>query len=178
MGAIDLDPATTTMANAVVGAETFFTRQTDGLAQEWRGRVFTNPPYAADLVGLFAEKLAASYEDGHVSQACVLVNNATETRWFQRLLSVASAVCFPRGRVRFWHPEKKSASPLQGQAVVYLGPAVATFAAVFSGFGAVPRLPTREQREEDARRRSAIGALGCALATMASGDASGLRYGG
>ncbi len=139
LGRIDLDPASTAVANAVVGAETFFTRQTDGLAQEWRGRVFTNPPYAADLVAKFAEKLAASFEAGLVTAALVLVNNATETRWFQRLWSVASAVCFPLGRVKFWHP-RKVATPLQGQAVLYLGPAADAFVSEFSRFGAVARV--------------------------------------
>jgi ParB family chromosome partitioning protein len=139
LGGIDLDPASTAVANEVIRATVFFSAEADGLARDWSGRVWLNPPYAADLVAKFAEKLAASFEAGLVTAALVLVNNATETRWFQRLWSVASAVCFPLGRVKFWHP-RKVATPLQGQAVLYLGPAADAFVSEFSRFGAVARV--------------------------------------
>ena len=61
----------------------------------------------------------------------------TETRWFQGFRSVAAAVCFPLGRVRFWNPDKEAA-PLQGQAVLYLGNDTKLFDAEFSDFGWVP----------------------------------------
>ena len=136
MGDIDLDPASCQTANGVVRAKTFFTAEDDGLAQPWSGRVWMNPPYSSDKISAFCGKLVAEYQSGNVMAACVLVNNATETRWFQSLCGAASAICFPSGRVRFWNPSKEAA-PLQGQAVLFLGDDMATFKAAFSKFGVV-----------------------------------------
>jgi hypothetical protein len=56
LGEIDLDPASCKLAQKTVKATTFFDKKTDGLVQEWRGRVFLNPPYGA-LTGKFVKKL-------------------------------------------------------------------------------------------------------------------------
>ena len=136
MGDIDLDPASSEVANELVGAHTFYSAEDDGLAQPWRGRVWMNPPYAQPLVQRFCERLAEGFSVGDVTEACVLVNNATETAWFSRLAQVCSAICFPLGRVRFWQPGVE-ASPLQGQAVVYCGEKPDVFATRFLQFGFV-----------------------------------------
>lgn len=138
MGEIDLDPASSEVAQKIVQAEQFFTKDDDGLQQDWCGRVWMNPPYSGDLVGKFAEKLADAYDSNKVSAAVVLVNNATESKWFQRLAASATAICFPRGRIRYLDSTGTPAnSPLQGQAFLYFGGDVNAFAEVFQQFGFV-----------------------------------------
>jgi len=137
MGDIDLDPASSGVANELVGARTFYTSEDDGLSQPWHGRVWMNPPYAQPLVDRFCARLAETFSAGDVSEACVLVNNATETAWFSRLAHVCAAICFPLGRVRFWQPGVDNAAPLQGQAVVYCGEKPEVFANRFVQFGFV-----------------------------------------
>jgi phage N-6-adenine-methyltransferase len=139
LGAIDLDPASCPEANAIVGAATFYTREQDGLQHTWRGRVWMNPPYAHPAIEDFVGKFAASVTARDVTAGVVLVNNATETDWFRQLSEVASALCFPRGRVKFWStdPSREIATPLQGQAVIYTGDQVEAFVVGFSPFGVV-----------------------------------------
>ena len=137
LGAIDLDPASSDEANSVVQASRYFTLADDGLSKRWQGRVWMNPPYSRPEIEQFVAKLASSVADRDVPAAVVLVNNATETEWFATLGAHAAAICFPSGRVRFWQPGNESASPLQGQAVIYIGDAPQAFARTFRPFGAV-----------------------------------------
>jgi hypothetical protein len=134
MGSIDCDPASSALANETVQATEFFTETDNGLAQQWRPNVFLNPPYAQPLIGHFVEALF-KVESGEVEQACVLVNNATETGWFTRIVEHASAICFPAARIKFLDPNGNHGTPLQGQAIIYLGKNREAFAKALSGFG-------------------------------------------
>ena len=129
MGNIDLDPASTEIANKVVQADTFYTHEMNGLERSWFGNVWLNPPYASDAIGKFSDKLVK--ELGNISQALVLVNNATETDWFSKLVEKAQAVCFPKGRVKFYAPDGSLGAPLQGQAILYFGKKSDLFVDVF-----------------------------------------------
>lgn len=140
MGRIDLDPASSETANSVVSAATFYAAENNGLEQEWVGNVWMNPPYSGDLIGLFCSRLAESWDNNTVNQAVVLVNNATETEWFNVLVERASAVCFPSSRVKFWKPDGETGAPLQGQAIIYMGLNADRFAENFKEAGWIARL--------------------------------------
>lgn len=135
MGEIDLDPASSAEANEVIGADVFYTSEDDGLSRDWAGRVWMNPPYAAGLIDRFAAKLVCHYSDEMITEAIVLVNNATETAWFRTLVSLAGAVVFPGSRVKYWAPGGVIGAPLQGQAVIYFGDRPGVFLAQFKRFG-------------------------------------------
>jgi len=141
MGGIDLDPASCPEANTVVQAKRYYTEKDNGLFKAWAGRVFLNPPYRRGLIEEFCMKLVEEYASGNVTEAVLLVNNATETIWFQRLAHMASALRFPRGRLTFWQASTTEPSrPLQGQAILYLGDHAEAFAREFSQFGLVMKL--------------------------------------
>lgn len=135
MGGIDLDPASSAAANEMVQAERFYSAVENGLEQPWSGRVWMNPPYSSDLVGLFTAKLVKHWAAGDLDQAIMLVNNATETAWFQHLLNACSVVMFPRGRVRFLKADSEEGAPLQGQAVFYFGQHLHAFADAYQHLG-------------------------------------------
>jgi phage N-6-adenine-methyltransferase len=137
LGTIDLDPASCTEANAVVKARRFYTIKDDGLRQPWRGRMFVNPPYSVTKISLFIEKLVGHVQDGSVTEAIVVVNSETEVRWFRSLSSVATGVCFPTGRIKFWKPGRKTGTSPLGQAIVYVGRRPKKFGRAFGRFGHV-----------------------------------------
>lgn len=138
MGGIDTDPASSELANKTVSADKFYTTETDGLANAWTGNVWMNPPYSQPLITEFTSRLVEKYNTGEFDQACVLVNNATETQFFQLMLACCSAVCFVKGRIKFIDKYgNPSGAPLQGQAVIYFGGRVSEFANEFSKYGKV-----------------------------------------
>lgn len=136
MGTIDLDPASNDFANRTVRASEYYTAETNGLEREWYGNVWLNPPYSTSLIKQFADKVAES----NFEQAVVLVNNATETVWFRRLLEKATAIIFPTGRIRFEKTDGAKNVPLQGQAFIYYGEQPEKFLAVFGKYGWGARL--------------------------------------
>lgn len=138
MGEINLDPASSEIANKTVKADHIYTVEDNGLEKPWFGNVWLNPPYATDLIGKFAEKVVN--ELGNINQAIVLVNNATETEWFYGMVTNATAVCFPKSRVKFYTPDGKTGAPLQGQAIIYFGEYVNRFINVFDEKGWCARL--------------------------------------
>jgi len=122
MGNIDLDPASCFLANQIVNADKYYSLEDDGLQQKWFGRVWLNPPYSKMAIKRFSETFLEKYKMKEFDEGIILVNNATETRWFQTLLHSASCACLLKGRVRFYNDMLEQAnSPLQGQCLLYFG---------------------------------------------------------
>jgi len=138
LGTIDLDPASSIAANAVVQAKQFFTKADNGLTREWHGRVWVNPPYSGDLVGKFVDKLLLEIRAGRTQQAILLVNACADAQWFHRAATASAAICFTVGRIKFWAADgRPNKSPRDGQAFLYYGGNVDEFRKVFAGFGIV-----------------------------------------
>lgn len=135
LGAIDLDPATHPQAQTIVQAEHYFTKEDNGLSQEWHGRVWLNPPYAQPLIAQFVSKMVSERKAGHVTAAIMLTHNYTDTAWFHEAAHVANAICFTRGRVKFYEADGTIAAPTQGQAFFYFGEDIDLFAMRFCEIG-------------------------------------------
>ena len=149
LGYIDLDPASSKIANEIVKADRYFTAEENGLSQVWYGKVWMNPPYSKELIGEFTKKFTDEYEAGNIIEGIVLVNNATETKWFINMVGEAKAVAFTKGRIRYDTQEKGdgSGAPLQGQAFLYFGYNPEKFMDVFSKVGWCAVIPQSADRK-------------------------------
>lgn len=137
LGGIDLDPASSQMANETVRAAEFFSVDDDGLTREWHGHVWLNPPYGKGS-GLFTTKLVEEYGSGRVTAGILLLNAyGFDSAWFQPLWD--HPICFTDHRIQFYSPQRETGGPANANIFVYLGPNDAAFAGGFSQFGAVVR---------------------------------------
>ena len=142
LGEIDFDPATNESAQERIQAEKYYIKEHNALDKPWKGKIWLNPPYSYPLVEHFINKLIKEYEGGNVTEAILVVNNATDTRWFIRLSKYL--VCFTKGRINFWDATRKSQANVRGQAFVYLGKNQKEFIQIFSKFAYFPNLRLSE----------------------------------
>lgn len=136
LGGIDLDPASSTEANATIRARRFHSVADDGLSHRWQGRVWLNPPYGRQGPR-FIERLLADFEVGDVTAAVCLVNShSTDAAWFQPLWD--HTLCFTNHRINFWNGAGGNASgSTHGSVFVYFGSSPQRFVDRFQQFGAV-----------------------------------------
>ena len=159
LGGITLDPASTAKANEVVKADRFITADEDALTPDkvWgvgQGeRAFINPPYASELVGRFADALGEQIGVDAVDRAIWLSNNCTETKWAAQLMALATAVCFPTGRLRFLDENLEPVgAPLQGQMILAVGGVDPdAFREEFEQYGPVAFFPDQMGEKQDVK---------------------------
>ncbi|HUR07038.1 MAG TPA: DNA N-6-adenine-methyltransferase [Nonomuraea sp.] len=95
LGPFDLDPCAAPEPRPWPTAVRHISRPDDGLAAEWSGRVWLNPPYRREAVSWIAR--LAEHATG-----TALVFARTETAWFvDQVWRRATALLFLHGRVHF-----------------------------------------------------------------------------
>lgn len=147
---IDLDPASSDLAQTQVKARQYWTAKDDALTKPWEARnIWLNPPYSARTMTRFIDHLVMQYPN--YDEACVITNSATETRWGQKLGRLSNAICLLNKRVIFLRVADDGESlytprhhSMQGQIVWYVGHSPEQFQEAFNHFGIVYRKPTAE----------------------------------
>lgn len=149
MGDIDLDPFSSEAANQRIKAKRYFSIENDAFQNEWfreQGRVFMNPPYTRNIIDASVQAFLTNLTQEKVNQGIVLVNNATETKWFQALLKECAALCLPDRRIAFENIDGKNVSGnTRGQVFFYFGHKLTKFIDIFSKIGTVV-LPTSRDK--------------------------------
>lgn len=147
MGSIDLDPFSSERANETIQAARILTEDRSAFSTPWRKDrrrypdgvcVWMNPPYSAGLIHQAVVIFLENWAAGHIAQAVVLVNNATDTQWFKALREQSTAVCFTHHRISFESPDGKRVSGnTRGQTFFYFGSEsrAEAFVVEFSRFG-------------------------------------------
>lgn len=124
-GGIDLDPASSLMANTNIGAKRIYTVQDDGLAahNSWAcDTLFMNPPYGRPLFKQFVDRFLQEYANKAFKRGALLCNNNTETEAGQALLIASDAVLFFGGRLKFLDATNNvKNTPTQGQMLLFFG---------------------------------------------------------
>jgi phage N-6-adenine-methyltransferase len=107
-----LDPCATS-ENAT--CSTFFTKEDNGLAQDWgTHRVFCNPPYGR-AIGAWVRKCFEASQRGAL--VVLLVPARTDTRWFHDFVQGKAEIRFIEGRLTFG--TATCAAPFPSMIAVY-----------------------------------------------------------
>ena len=92
----------------------YFTKEIDGLLQNWGGEtVFCNPPYGREI-GKWVEKAATEK-----ATTVMLIPARTDTKWFHDYIYRKAEVRFLRGRLKFG--DSKNSAPFPSMVVVFRG---------------------------------------------------------
>lgn len=132
-GEIDLDPCSNSHDCPTVPARVLYTRDDDGLSQDWHGKVYLNPPYGSEIP-VWTGKLVDEYKRGHITEAIALLPGRIDTNWFQPLYEYV--MCNVHGRLQFANSPYNSPFPA---VIVYLGTRIGCFIDAFKALGPIMR---------------------------------------
>ncbi len=133
---IDLDPASSPLPQQWIKANTYYTKDDDGMSLPWFGRVWLNPPFGD--TARWVERLEAEYFCGNVTEALLLVNSNHGYKWYENLWR-RWPVCCLRERVRFVNKSGvQGGQAKRGQTIVYIYQRdYSRFAAHFGALGRI-----------------------------------------
>lgn len=113
-----LDPCCTPKSSK---CEKYFTKEDDGLKQNWGGHtVFINPPYGREI-GKWVKK---AYDESKNGSTCVMLIPArTDTSYWHDYIFNKAEVRFQRGRIKFEKPDgtKGDRAPFPVAFVIFRG---------------------------------------------------------
>lgn len=103
-----LDPCADEMNHK---CDRYFTKDQDGLKQDWSGEVvFCNPPYGRK-VGEWVEKCFREVYQGSCKCVVLLLFANTDTKWFHDWIYHKAEVRFIKGRLKFGGGRVNSPKP-------------------------------------------------------------------
>jgi hypothetical protein len=107
LGEFDLDPCCPPEMPWAT-AKHMISSPADGLAFDWYGRVWLNPPYGPETTRWMAKMVA------HGEGTALIFARTETTCWFKHVWPKATAVLFLRGRLHFHHVDGTRASANAG----------------------------------------------------------------
>ena len=147
----DLDPCSPGKMRSRVPAVQHFTEADDGLAKEWRGKVFINPPYGR-TIGAWVAKAHAEAAIGRATFVIGLVPARTDTRWWHADVAGHADVWLLKGRLAFGEGDAPAPFP---SAVLLWGGSSTVATAVSGVFPDSQHIPARDLPLRDTARDAA-----------------------
>lgn len=95
----------------------YFTKETDGLSQDWQGVCWMNPPYGREIKE-WMKKAVQAWKAG--ATVVCLVPARTDTAWWHDY-AMQGEIEFLRGRIKFVHPNgaDSQSAPFPSAIVVF-----------------------------------------------------------
>ena len=110
-----LDPCCT---KQTAKCKKFFTKEEDGLIQDWsKDVVFVNPPYGREI-GKWVEKSYNEAKKG--AKVVMIIPSRTDTKWFHDFIYNKAEIRFLKGRIRFLQNKKElNAAPFPTMLIIF-----------------------------------------------------------
>lgn len=92
----------------------YFTKAQDGLSQEWKGKIWCNPPYGREI-DKWVKKAHESYKAG--ATVVMLLPARTDTKWIHEWVFGSAITIFLKGRLKFG--KSNNSAPFPSMLAIY-----------------------------------------------------------